>query len=637
MLKKTIAATLICSSALWADALTTLPATVPATQAATQPTTVPATSLSTQALLQNFPTPAELAQKMLDKQQAVEQKIKVAHFDLSDTFLEKPADFSLFGEAETTLRELIARIDSAGADEEVKAALFYVGSGTGLKFAQAQEVRDAIADLRRTGKKTFVYADTYDTTSYAVATGATNICLMPGGEIFVPGIGFETMFFKGAFDKLGITADYVQIGEYKGAEEPFTRSQPSEELKGEMNKLVDAYYSQIVAGISLHRNLKTDDVRRAIDGAIVPARQAQTLGWIDHLVDADGLRQLMKDELGDDVNILHHYGEPERAAVDFSNPFAFLASLAKKPVTSNLPKVAVVYAEGTIVDGSGGEGMLGGQSVGSDDIRRAMRLAARDENIKAIVIRIDSPGGSALASEAMWQSVRRVAKDKPVVISIGSMAASGGYYLASAGDYVVADSSAIVGSIGVVGGKFVMNDLYEKLGITTMNFSRGANADLFSATARFDDKQKRMVKIWMKNTYDQFTDRINTTRGKKIKDIDQVARGRIFLAQDAKALGMVDEIGGLNAAIAYASQKIKLEPGEYDVKVLPEPATFADILSGRSQTSAGIIPSMHVAIDSPLNALPGELRGAVSRQLQMIQLLQNRPVVLMSPWVISTK
>src|SRR5205085_6602287 len=173
-------------------------------------------------------------------------------------------------------------------------------------------------------------------------------------------------------------------------------------------------------------------------------------------------------ELGRDINVIHDYGVAEREQLDFSSPFALLGALTRKPAESKKPAVALVYAEGVIVDGEAQESLLGGGGqIGSEDFRKAMRMAARDENVEAIVLRIDSPGGSAMASEVMWQAARRAAKDKPLIVSVGGMAASGGYYLASSGDYVFADPAAIVGSIGVVGGKFVTKDLFEKVGLAT--------------------------------------------------------------------------------------------------------------------------------------------------------------------------
>ncbi|HEX8323609.1 MAG TPA: signal peptide peptidase SppA [Tepidisphaeraceae bacterium] len=631
MLKYFAAIALLSASTVLAEATTN--------PNSTQPSTPPSTQSTTQAA-KKFPTAAELAKRITERRKTEEGKLQVAYFDLTGGLTEKPADFSLFSEPTPTLRDVLGRISRARTDADVKACLFYLGSGTGLNLSQAGEIRDALAALRRAGKKTFVYADTYDTVGYTLASGATDVCLMPGGEVFIPGIGFETMFYKGAFDKLGVQADYVQIGEYKGAEEPFTRVGPSEELKGELNRLVDSYYKQITDGIAVNRNLKTEDVKRNVDSAILHAKQAEAAGWVDHLVDADGLRDLMKQELGGDVRVTHNYGATKKDDVDLSNPFAIFALLNKKEAVSDKPKIAVVYAEGTIVDGKGGGGLLGGSSVGSEEIRKAMRLAARDEKVKAVVIRIDSPGGSALASEAMWQAVRRVQKDKPVIISIGSMAASGGYYLAAAGDHIVADPTAIVGSIGVVGGKFVLSGLYEKLGITTQTFSRGQNADLFSSTSTFSDRQKRMVTTWMKNTYDQFTERVMSTRSRTIKDIDQVARGRIFLAADAKDLGMVDQLGGLEAAITVAAERAKLAESAYDVTVLPPPTTLADMLNGREGTdasSAAVLPKVQISADALLKTLPLSLRTSLGQQVDLMHVLEHRPVALMSPYVLTVK
>src|SRR5205823_3725266 len=275
--------------------------------------------------------------------------------------------------------------------------------------------------------------------------------------------------------------------------------------------------------------------KQIIDDCIVTAQAAKDRKLVDHLVSQDELRDLITDELGGDVNILPHYAEPEKEKLDFSNPFALLANIGKKnEKPDNKPAIALIHADGVIVDGETGDDLFGqGGNVGGDDIRKAFRAASKDDNVKAIVLRIDSHGGSALASEVMWQAVNAAAQDKPVIVSVGSMAASGGYYLASAGDYIFADPSAIVGSIGVVGGKFVLHDLFEKIGIGTETISRGKNSALFSMNQEWTDRQRRMVTNWMKQTYDQFTERVMTNRKGKIKDIDQVARGRIFLAKQA--------------------------------------------------------------------------------------------------------
>jgi protease-4 len=326
--------------------------------------------------------------------------------------------------------------------------------------------------------------------------------------------------------------------------------------------------------------------------------------------------------------------------MDLTSPFAIFSLLGKKPAIFNKTAVAIVYADGVIIDG-GGSGigsMFDSESIGSDTIREAMRTIAKDDSIKAVVIRINSPGGSALASEAMWQAVRRVAKDKPVIISIGNMAASGGYYLACAGDRIFADPSAIVGSIGVVGGKFVMKDLFDKLGITTATFTRGKNADLFGTDTEFTDRQRKMVKSWMTETYDQFTARVMTTRAGKIKKIEDVAQGRVFIAEQAKDLGMVDEIGGADKAIAYAAQQAHLKPEGYEVRMVPAAKTLLDLIGGTGLSAESPIePKIQLAEDSVLKAMPKEIRSMIGEQLEILRLLQARPVVLAAPFAVREK
>ena len=637
----------------------TLPVKEPATRPATKPlkeksekSEKPATSPATRPMASakstkaldpadadgdGFVTPGE----MLDHLQAAadEQKAKlhVALFDFDQPITEQPAPASPFaGGGASSLREVIDRLDAARTDKQVRAVLLNLGGGIGLNMAQVQEVRGQLDKLRRAGKRTFVYADSYDTLGYLLASAATDVCMMPGGDLFVPGIGFETMFYKNALDKFGVKADYVQIGEFKGAEEPYTRAGPSPELKGQMDALAAALYDQIVTQISGSRNLSSTEVKRMIDEAILSGPVAKDRGYVDHLTDQDGLRDLIAAEMGEakgaDLDLMHDYGQEAKPEVDYSNPFALIAAMAKKPQAASKPSVALIYAEGVISDGEGQGSLFSAGGVGSEPMRRAFREAERDPNVKAIVIRIDSPGGSALASEVMWQAARRVARSKPVVVSVGGMAASGGYYLASAGQRIFADPAAIVGSIGVVGGKFVYAGLYEKLGLTTASYTVGRNADLYSSSEPWDDRQKRLVRHWMRNTYDQFTQRVMTTRTGKIQDIDKVARGRIFTAQQAKTLGLVDELGGLDAALAYAAKKGKLD-ADHGVRILPEQTAnpLAGLLGGFSLETPVRNQTPGLRPDSVLRLLPAAVRNGLLEQVQMLQLFEDRPVVLLSP------
>jgi protease-4 len=596
---------------------------------------------STVSSARSFPTPSELAEQIKQRREKGLLLSKVAYIEIDSAVTETAPQFSLFSSGdEDTLHGLLQRLGKARDDQSIKAVLITLGSDAELNLAQAQEIRQKLNDLKSAGKKTFVYADAYDTLGYSLAVGASDVCLPRGGEIMIPGVGMETMFYKGTFDKLGVTADYIQIGEYKGAEEPYTRTTASEQLKGELTRLADAMYGQIVDGIVAGRKLPEQTVREMIDDAMMTARTAKEKGFVDHLVELDGLRDLLKKELGNDVDLIRNYGEEEMPELDLSNPFVLLAAIGRKPEPSGKPEIAMIQVDGVIADGDGGTSLLGDSGVGSDTMRRDLRIASRDANIKAIVLRIDSPGGSALASEMIWQAVRRVHDEakKPVIVSIGSMAASGGYYIASSGDYIFADRAAIVGSIGVVGGKFVLKELYDKLGLTTETFTHGKNADLFSSSTNFTERQRKMMQAWMQETYDQFTQRVMSTRTGKIQDIDKVARGRIFLAQQAKELGMVDELGGCEDAIAYAAKQVGLENGGYVVRLLPAPSTLAELLTGRDPEAAmKLYPRLTLSPDSALLTLPPQVKQIVSQQLQMARLLQSRPVVLMAPFAVQVK
>jgi len=617
------------------------PATKPSTRTPAKPKS------DTVAGEDHFPTPAESMEKIKAKSAATEKLLKVAHFDLSQPVIEKSPDLTLFGDSNiVTTHGLIQRLHRARDDKSIRAVLITLSANSGFNSAQALEIKNALAELRRAGKRSFVYADAYDTPTYLAASGATDVCLLEGGEIEMFGVDIEPMFLKGLFDKFGVQADFIQIGEFKGADEMYTRTELSEESKGELNKLADSLYDLIVTTIARNRNISKSSVKGIIDDVFLTAKQAKDRKLVDHLLSQDDLRDLITDELHGEINLMSDYAAPQAERLDFSNPLALLANIGKKTKeTTSRPAIALIHADGEIVDGDTGDNLLGGGgTVGSENIRKAFRMASRDENVKAIVLRIDSPGGSALASEVMWQAVHAVAEDKPVIISVGSMAASGGYYLASAGDHIFADPSAIVGSIGVVGGKFVVGGIFDKLGITTQSISRGQNANINSMAQPWSDRQRRLMTNMMKSTYEQFTQRVMTNRKDKIKDIDKVARGRIFLAPQAQELGLIDEIGGLTEAISYAAGEVNLKEKDYDVKLIPGSRSILDLILGRSggvddgpDARLPIQPKITLSSDSPLNLMPPAMRRLFMQQLQTMQLLEKRPVILLNPYVITVK
>lgn len=628
-------AALLLSGAVWAAPKE--PTAAGAIDAA-RATTRPATRVSARTTTAPTTAPARLDAKKLAEQlrlmkQEKQKLAKVAHFDLKDPLTERPPTFTLFPEqSNDTLLSLVQRLKEAADDKDIRGVLITL-RGAELSLSQAGELRDALAKVNARHKPTFVYADSYETTGYVMATGASDICILPGGDLMMPGVGLEVMFARGLLDNIGVKADFIQIGEYKGADEALTRTAASDQLRGEMTRLADSLYGQIVLTISQQRHLKPEAVKGLIDEAIIPASRAKEQKLVDHLVDLDDVKALIGKSIGQQVELVRRYGEVDREAIDLSNPFSLLALLNEKPKAETGPAIGLVYVDGVITEGDGDESLFSEEGTGDGYLRKAMRLAERDDDIKAIVVRISSPGGSALASETAWQAVRRAAAKKPVVISIGGMAASGGYYIASAGDTIFADPTSIVGSIGVVGGKMVLRDLYAKIGITTETFSRGANAEIFSSSEPFTPGQKQLLTKWMDQTYKQFTARVMTTRTGKIKDIDQVAKGRIFLAAQAIDLGMVDRIGGLDQAIAFAADKVDMEEGEYELRMLPSPKTLADLLAGHADARTGV-PSMLSPLATELQALPPLARKAMLRQIAIGKILAHRPVVLISPWLL---
>ncbi|HQY88737.1 MAG TPA: signal peptide peptidase SppA [Tepidisphaeraceae bacterium] len=582
----------------------------------------------------------EADQEQVDSKDSSDKKTAkkvLAYFKISEPIANQSSQaIPFFRDGGTSLRDMCDRLEKAANDENVKAVLITLHAGAGFNLAQTTELRQQLDLIRSKNKRVFIYADSYGTGEYLLASGCSDICMLEAGELFIPGIGIETMFYKGLFDKVGITADYIQVGEFKGAQEPFTRSEPTDELKGELDKLTRALFDEITNTIATARKKDPTEVRKLIDQAMIPADQLKKEGFIDHVVGFDGLRDLIDSEVGEKLSVDKDYGEEDEEKFDFSNPFSFLAKLGEEEPESTDPKIALIYADGAIVDGSGGSSFFGGSNIGGDTIRKAVRDAAKDDTVKAIVIRIDSPGGSALASEVMYGSVRAAAKDKPILISIGSMAASGGYYLACAGDEIWSDPNGIVGSIGVVGGKMVLGGLYEKLGLTTHEFTQGANANLFSSNETWSPEQRAMVEKWMTRTYKQFTDRVMSTRKGKIKDIDLVARGRIFTARQGHELGMVDHLGSLNDTISAAANKVQLKDDEYEIKVFPKEPTLMDMLTGNTEARTPV-PAMSLESHLLLKALSPAMREGLQRQLSLAEMLQSRPVVLVSPYVIDLK
>src|SRR5258705_4753079 len=391
---------------------------------------------------------------------------------------------------------------------------------SGVGWAKAEELRDAIADFRTSGKPVYAYIEFGLNKEYYIATACDKIVVPPPGELFITGLAADVMFFRGSLDKLGIYPDIFQIGKYKSVGDMFTQKKMTDAHREYVNSLLDDLFNRYIAGIAQTRHKSPEDVRKLIDDAPYNAAKAKEVGLIDEAVYHDELEREVKASLG--------YKDSDQFAPVKASEYRDVA-----PESLGLnkgEKVAVIYATGDIGSGRSENSPSGGQSIGSDTLAKALTDAAADKSIKAIVMRVDSPGGSGLASDISWHAVDAANQKKPVVVSMSDVAASGGYYISASASKILAQPSTITGSIGVVAGKPVMKGLYDWLGITNEYVLRpkdGGSAGMFRETEKFDDKTERpKFEGWIKATYQDFISKVAKGRKMEVPAVDKIGQGR---------------------------------------------------------------------------------------------------------------
>jgi protease-4 len=468
-----------------------------------------------------------------------------------------------------TLRTLVDSIDRAGTDSKVDALVLRVTFLPDSGWGKVQELRDAITRFRKSGKPAYAHLEFAGNKEYYLATACSKIYAVPNAILDISGLKSETTFFANTLDKLGVQAQFEGVGKYKNAPNQFTESGFTEPHREQMEALLDSVYEQYVAGIRASRNKSADETQAAIDAGPYDGATALDAGLVDELLYADQLRERLKDS--ESVS-------PGRYAKGSSKGFGF----------DRRPKIALVYAVGEIVGGESQGGPFGGQVAGSDTVASALKDAREDESVQAIVIRVDSPGGSGTASDVIWREVVLARKAKPVVVSMGDVAASGGYYIAMASDAIVAQPSTITGSIGVFGGKFTLRGLYEKMGITKEILTRGRNADLFSEYRPWDDEERAKFRGLMVSFYGEFIKKAAEGRKKSYQDVDAVAQGRVWTGTEALRHGLVDKLGGLDVAVGLAKERAKIaRDQEVNLVVVPERKGLLETILERQEEEVG--------------------------------------------------
>jgi protease-4 len=529
-----------------------------------------------------------------------------------------------FGGPDQSLTGLVMQFKKAKVDKRIKAILLDVNM-SGVGWGKAEEIRDAITDFRSSGKPVYAFVEFGLNKEYYIATACDKIIVPPPGELFINGLATDVMFFRGSLDKLGIYPDIYQIGKYKSAGDMFTQKQMTEAHRQYINEMLDDLYGRYVNTIAQTRHKTPDEVKALIDNAPYSAAKAKEVGLIDDVLYKDDVEKQFKKLLG--------YKDTDQfvsvRGTDYRDVQPESLGLNKGE------KIAVIYASGEIGSGSSQNSPSGDQSIGSDTVAKALNDAAADTSLKAIVLRVDSPGGSGLASDIIWHAVEAANQKKPVVVSMSDVAASGGYYISASAAKIIAQPSTITGSIGVVAGKPVMRGFYDWLGISNEYVLRGKNAGMFRETEKFSDDERAKFEEWIKTTYYQdFVPKVAKGRNKDAQYIDSIAQGRVWTGGQAKDRGLVDDFGGLDKAIEVAKQLARI-PADKGVErvILPYPTTFLqELLNGGGENSNTEIEKQRAVYA----ALPEDARRAL-RYMQMMEKMKNGDTMLVMPFDIRVK
>jgi protease-4 len=476
-------------------------------------------------------------------------------FDLSTNITDAPVKEDPFGfasdrEETLQLRSVTRALQAAAKDSRI-AGVFLTGSldpqGYGTGFAALKEVREALGACRAANKPVVAYLNFASTRDLYLASIANDIVLDPYGAMLLPGLATQPMFFTGALDKLGIGVQVTRVGKYKSFVEPFTRKDMSPENRVQTQKLLDDLWSQIVGDIAASRGLAPEAVQKAVDEhGLFTAEQAKAAGLVDRIAYRDEILAELKSKTG------------RTGAKEAFKQIALSAYATAQPETAPATKskdktVALVYAEGDIVEGEGVDGEIGG-----DKFSRILRELRLDDSVQAIVLRVNSPGGSATASEEIQRELRLARKVKPVIVSMGTVAASGGYWISAYGDKIYAEPTTITGSIGVFGMFFNVQKLAGDLGLTFDIAKTGKFADAFTISRPKTDEELALFQHLVDWIYGQFIGKVAEGRHLDRAAVEEIAQGRVWSGTEAKKLGLVDEIGGLDAALKFAGQKAQL-------------------------------------------------------------------------------
>ena len=488
----------------------------------------------------------------------------ILHINLAESLVDAPSKnpmgtFDLMSMTQTsqlTIYDALRALESAAKDERIEGIYINMVGGGSADMTLLEELRAAIIQFKQSGKWVVAYNETYSQGVYYISSVADKVYMQPEGTFDWSGLEMSTIFFKGLFDKLGIKVDILRptACKYKSAVEPYFLTEMSDENREQMQELADHMWGVIVDGVSESRGVSAEELNRLADElAVVLPSQALEHKLIDGVKYADQMEALFEEEYGIE--------EPE-----FVSLGDYASSLITDPKRASAPKVAIVYANGDVIDGSGSDDNIYGYTLS-----QTLREVAEDDDIKSVVLRVNSPGGSALASDLIWREMENLKAKKPVIVSMGSYAASGGYYISAPADAIVADRSTLTGSIGVYGMMPSFGDaLEDKLGITVDAVKPNANAGMGNGFEALTSPQYRAMMQGVDRVYERFTTLVAEGRNLTIERVLEIAEGRVWSGEQAQKIGLVDTCGGLTSALAIAIDKAELGDNYQVVEVVDQ-------------------------------------------------------------------
>lgn len=487
-----------------------------------------------------------------------------------------------FTQSKTTLRDVLFTLREARRDPGLKAVLVLIRSSD-LGWGQAQEIRDAIKEIRDSGKITIAFMEEAENISYYLACAFDRIITIPSAGFNVRGLAAEVTFFKGALDKINVKAELLHIGDFKSASDTFTRTKMSAAHKEAVNSMLDTLYDQLISAIAQGRNMKEKDIKRLVDNGSLLARDALEAGLVDKLAYEDALDDYIEEILG----------KKPKVCKGFKYVSERISLMGPRAAFKKYPKFALIYITGNITQGSSSEYSAMGRNAGSRTISAAIKAAREDKDVEAVILRVSSPGGSSVASDLIWREAFLVGDKensgedkKPLITSMGDVAASGGYYVAACSDVIFANPATITGSIGIIAGKINLSGLLEKIGINVETITRGKYADADSASRAFTPAERKNLMSEMTAFYEDFVDKV--ARGRKMTkpSVKKIAQGRVWMGSQALENGLVDKSGGLLAAFDEAKRLANIpEDARVSIDIYPKRKRMIQLPGRRSAFS----------------------------------------------------